>query len=185
MLFRSKLTLLLTANPISTIKLPLKLVFKVAAVIQDLTLVFVGYISYALIRFVSILMSAFTIKPNRLFLSTSDTANLALNSLKFAYSAGERVTGGFIGAMAQIPDSEIPAFSAASHESLIQIRSLFSKILGFITGSSLAQAVTSTTGSESLPAFEYSHLKEAATAVGQSIMAFLSELPATLAKSET
>lgn len=180
-----KLTLLLTANPISTIKLPLKLVFKVAAVIQDLTLVFVGYISYALIRFVSILMSAFTIKPNRLFLSTSDTANLALNSLKFAYSAGERVTGGFIGAMAQIPDSEIPAFSAASHESLIQIRSLFSKILGFITGSSLAQAVTSTTGSESLPAFEYSHLKEAATAVGQSIMAFLSELPATLAKSET
>ncbi|KFY55602.1 hypothetical protein V496_06951 [Pseudogymnoascus sp. VKM F-4515 (FW-2607)] len=180
-----KLTLLLTANPISTIKLPLKLVFKAAAVVQDLTLVLVGYISYALIRIVSILMSSFTIKPNSLILSTSDTANLALNSLKFAYSAGERVTGGFIGAMAQIPDSEIPAFSAASHESLIQIQSLFSKILGFVTGSSLAQAVTSNTRSESIPAFDVSHLKEAATAVGQSIMAFLSALPSTLAKSET
>ncbi|KFY29398.1 hypothetical protein V493_02386 [Pseudogymnoascus sp. VKM F-4281 (FW-2241)] len=180
-----KLTLLLTANPISTIKLPLKLVFKAAAVVQDLTLVVIGYISYALIRIVSILMSAFTIKPNSLFLSTSDTANLALNSLKFAYSAGERVTGGFIGAMAQIPDSEIPAFSAASHESLIQIQSLFSKILGFVTGSSLAQAVTSNTGFESLPTFETSHFKEAVTAVGQSIIACLSALPSTLAKSET
>ncbi|KFY23516.1 hypothetical protein V491_02503, partial [Pseudogymnoascus sp. VKM F-3775] len=180
-----KLTLLLTANPISTIKLPLKLVFKAAAVVQDLTLVLIGYISYALIRMVSILMASLTIKPNKLFLSTSDTANLAFNSLKFAYSAGERVTGGFIGAMAQIPDSEIPAFSAASHESLIQIQSLFSKILGFITGSSLAQAVTSSTGSESLPALQISQLKEAAAAVGQSIMAFLYALPSTLAKSET
>ncbi|KFY45094.1 hypothetical protein V495_03122 [Pseudogymnoascus sp. VKM F-4514 (FW-929)] len=180
-----KLTLLLTANPISTIKLPLKLVFKAAAVVQDLTLVLIGYISYAIIRIVSIVMSSFTFKPNKLLLSANDTANLALNSLKFAYSAGERVTGGFIGAMAQIPDSEIPAFSAASHESLIQIQSIFSKILGFITGSSLAQAVTSSTGSEALPSFESSHLKEAATAVGQSIMAWVSALPATLAKSET
>ncbi|OBT99594.1 hypothetical protein VE01_02897 [Pseudogymnoascus verrucosus] len=180
-----KLTLLLTANPISTVKLPLKLVFKAAAVVQDLTLVLIGYISYALIRMVSILMASFTIKPNKLFLSTSDTANLALNSLKFAYSAGERVTGGFIGAMAQIPDSEIPAFSAASHESLIQIQSLFSKIIGFITGSTLAQAVTSSTGSEALPAFDTSHLREAAAAAGQSIMAFLSALPSMLAKSET
>ncbi|KFY08546.1 hypothetical protein V492_06136 [Pseudogymnoascus sp. VKM F-4246] len=180
-----KLTLLLTANPISTIKLPLKLVFKAAAVVQDLTLVLIGYISYALIRIVSIVMSSFTIKPNKLLLSTSDTANLALNSLKFAYSAGERVTGGFIGAMAQIPDSEIPAFSAASHESLIQIQSLFSKVLGFITGSSLAQAVTSSTAPESLPTFETSQFKEAAAAVGQSIVAWLSALPATLAKSET
>jgi E3 ubiquitin-protein ligase DOA10 len=180
-----KLTLLLTANPISTIKLPLKLVFKAAAVVQDLTLVLIGYISYALIRLVSILMASFTIKPNKLFLSTSDTANLALNSLKFAYSAGERVTGGFIGAMAQIPDSEIPAFSAASHESLIQIQSLFSKIIGFITGSGLAQAVTSSTGSEALPAFDTTHLREAAAAVGQSIMAYLTALPSMLAKPET
>lgn len=180
-----KLTLLLAANPIHTIKLPLRLVFKAAAVMQDLTLVVLGGISYALIRALSLLMRLFVNKPDSILVSTSDGAGLALDSLKFAYSAGERITSGFITTLAQIPDSEIPAFSAASHEALNHIKLILSNVVEFIKASGLFHVASAGTEAAVLPAFEYPHLHAVAANVWHSILAWLSVLPEALAKSET
>lgn len=180
-----KLTLLLVANPMPTVKLPLKLVFKAAAVIQDITLVLLGGISYAIIRALSLLMFVFSKESDPIPVSTSDGAGLALDSLKFAYSAGERITAGFISTLAQIPDSEIPAFSAASHEALLYIKSLLSTTVGFITTCGLFQTVSPATEAANLLAFDFSRLHEIASIVGSSIIAWLSSLPSTLAKPET
>lgn len=118
-----RLVILLAANPTSTMKLPLKIVFSLAAVLQDLTLVFLGSIAYLLLKLCML--------PNLLISITADgpaastdmpTPGLALECIQIANHAGERILDGLVGALIHLPESEVPAFSAVSHEALLQIK---------------------------------------------------------------
>lgn len=175
-----KLTLLLVANPISTIKLPLRLVFKAAAVLQDITLVVLGFVSYAVMRSLSLLM-LLSRSLGTPIVSTEGGVP-AFANVKFAYSAGERITNGLITVMTGIPDSEIPAFSAASHEALLQIKSILSRVLSL---ADLRSLFTVTPSGTVVPSFNYLQLQTVVATFGRTLLSWLSTLPATLAKSET
>ncbi|TVY82221.1 ERAD-associated E3 ubiquitin-protein ligase doa10 [Lachnellula suecica] len=114
-----RISLLLVANPGPAFKLPLRLIYGSAAFLQDLSLSILGMVSYALITLCSKIFGLFydstAAKDTGLGLSSA-AMTLSLNS-------ADRIMNGTVDSLVHITDSEIFAFSAASHESLIMIRS--------------------------------------------------------------
>jgi E3 ubiquitin-protein ligase MARCH6 len=145
-----RLVLLLIANPIATVKLPLKFLFNFAAVLQDLALVAIGTLSYLLIHlcYLPKLLYSYTFVTPDLSTAVLEQPGPAFESLRFARVAGERIVDGFVNALMQIPNSEVPAFSAVSHESLITIKTVISESLqyigSFVTSLLVSPAVQST-----------------------------------------
>jgi E3 ubiquitin-protein ligase MARCH6 len=120
-----RVSLLLMANPGPAFKLPLRLVFGLAAIMQDLALSLMGIVSYCLIRMCSLplsIWSYYSATHNNPFSITS--MSLGSSALNLSYSALDRVLDGTINSLVHIGDSEIFAFSAASHESLIYLENL-------------------------------------------------------------
>jgi E3 ubiquitin-protein ligase MARCH6 len=182
-----KLSLLLIANPIATIKFPLRLVFKAAAVVQDLTLVLLGAISFCAIKAFA-MMNPFFSPTQTTGISGSGVGEIrfANESLRFASAAGERIIDGFINTLAEIPDSEIPAFSAASHEAFNHIKIVLSLILEFVGRIVFSSLIPQ--GGElhtEQPLVNYSNIWPALMNLGQLAIQWLTRLPALLAKSDT
>ena len=114
-----RVSLLLLANPGPAFKLPLRLIFGLAALMQDLALSLVGLLSWCLIRICSV--------PLSIWYSASDSTpgqGIRTAALNVSQSALERVMDGTVNSLVHIGDSEIFAFSAASHESLIYLKNL-------------------------------------------------------------
>lgn len=181
-----RLVLLLLANPVATVKLPLKLVFSCAAVIQDFTLVFLGFISFIFLKL--------CLLPPALYSYTADgpaiskmimDPGLAWDCMRIAYTAGQRILDGFFNALVRIPESEVPAFSAVSHESLIYIKAIISRVFQSI-GASVTSMLANPTANSSLSnnvtdtATIYAAVLRFVNEVGQ----VLTTLPASLATAE-
>jgi E3 ubiquitin-protein ligase MARCH6 len=114
-----RVSLLLLANPGPAFKLPLRLIFGLAALMQDLALSLMGIVSWGLLRIFSV--------PLSIWSSASDSTpgqGIRSAALNVSQSAFERVMDGTVNSLVHIGDSEIFAFSAASHESLIYLKNL-------------------------------------------------------------
>jgi E3 ubiquitin-protein ligase MARCH6 len=114
-----RVSLLLLANPGPAFKLPLRLIFGLAALMQDLALSLMGVMSWCLIKLFSVPLSMW-------YSDSESTPGLGIRSaaLNVSQSALERVMDGTVKSLVHIGDSEIFAFSAASHESLIYLQNL-------------------------------------------------------------
>ena len=182
-----RLVLLLIANPIATVKLPLKFLFSFAAVLQDLALVAIGSLSYLLINlcFLPKLLYSYTFASPDLPTAIIELSGPAYESLRFATVAGERIVDGFVSALMQIPDSEVPAFSAVSHESLITIKTVISESLQYIGSfvtSLLVNTAAQSTPSKSVDfAAVWATLSELGVGAGHTLRA----LPKVLATAES
>jgi E3 ubiquitin-protein ligase MARCH6 len=182
-----RFVLLLIANPIATVKLPLKFLFSFAAVLQDLALVAIGSLSYLLIHLCSLpkLLYSYTFASSDLSTLMTERPSPASESLRFATVAGERIVDGFVSALMQIPDSEVPAFSAVSHESLIIIKTVISDSLQYIGSfvtSLLVNPAAQSTPSKSVDfAAVWVTLSELKVSTGHALRA----LPKTLASAES
>lgn len=120
-----RVSLLLLANPGPAFKLPLRLIFGCAAFLQDMALSLAGVVSYCLIGILSLPISIWT------YLTSSATPSYAIQgmslgsaALKLSRGSLDRIMDGVVNNLVHITDSEIFAFSAASHESLITLQSL-------------------------------------------------------------
>lgn len=119
-----RVSLLLTANPGPAIKLPLRLIFACAAFLQDLALSILGAVSYFTLWLLSVpfkLLSPYYPTVH----TTVATKGLALSStaMNLSHDAVNRILNETQSSLTHILDSEIFVFSAASHESLISLRS--------------------------------------------------------------
>ncbi|KAE8447913.1 hypothetical protein EG329_009985 [Mollisiaceae sp. DMI_Dod_QoI] len=120
-----RVSLLLLANPGPAFKLPLRLIFGCAALLQDLALSLAGVLSYCLIAILSLPITIWS------YFSSSVSSALTLRvlglgsaALNLSHGALDRIMDGAVNSLVHITDSEIFAFSAASHESLITLQSL-------------------------------------------------------------
>ncbi|KAG4436650.1 hypothetical protein IFR05_007865 [Cadophora sp. M221] len=128
-----RVSLLLTANPGPAFKLPLRLIFGCAAFLQDLAVSILGVVSYVTLWLLSIpftLWSSYFPAIN----NTVATKGFALGStaINLSHDAVDRILNGTQSSLTHMFDSEIFAFSAASHESLISLRSLLLDTLASI-----------------------------------------------------
>ena len=117
-----RVSLLLIANPGPAFKLPLKLIFGCAALLQDIGLTLMGLVSYCVVGSLSIIINIWLYY----FTNTKELFGVGLTSaaLDISRSAFDRILDGALSSIINITDSEIFAFSAASHESLIMLRTL-------------------------------------------------------------
>jgi E3 ubiquitin-protein ligase MARCH6 len=147
-----RLVLLLIANPIASVKLPLKFLFSFAAVLQDLALVAIGGLSYLLIHlcYLPKVLYSYTFVALDISTVAIERPGPASESLRFATVAAERIVDGIVNALMQIPESEVPAFSAVSHESLITIKTFISESFQYI--GSFATAILVNPAVQSTPA---------------------------------
>jgi E3 ubiquitin-protein ligase MARCH6 len=117
--------LLLIVNIGPACKLLLRSVFGCAALMQDLALSLLGVVSYCIIAICSIPMKIWSY-----YYATSNTADtpggvgLGSVALNFSQGALDRIMDGTVDSLMHLTDSEIFAFSAASHESLMTLKSL-------------------------------------------------------------
>lgn len=114
-----RVSLLLLANLGPAIKLSLRLVFSCAALIQDFVVSVLGFISYCLIGVVSL--------PLKIWYSASGSsipvpATWSSTSLRISYEALDRIMNGTVSSILNVAESEMFAFSAASHESLLIVK---------------------------------------------------------------
>ncbi|KAK0121968.1 hypothetical protein ONS95_010239 [Cadophora gregata] len=119
-----RVSLLLTANPGPAIKLPLRLIFACAAFLQDLALSILGAVSYLTLWLLSVPLKL--LSPYSPAVRTTVAAKgLALSStaMNLSHDAVNRMLNETQSSLTHILDSEIFVFSAASHESLISLRS--------------------------------------------------------------
>lgn len=127
-----RISLLLVANPGPAFKLPLRLLFGCAAYMQDLAVSLLGIASYLFVRLISLLIGLWShYRPG-----TSTTVVLKSHAwgstaLSLSSDAADRIMNSTQSLFVNIFDSEMTAFSAASHESLMFLRSL---VLDSLTG---------------------------------------------------
>lgn len=120
-----RVSLLLVANPGPAFKLPLRLIFGCAAFMQDLGLSIAGLVSYCLLAIFSLPLHIWSYyasgTQNPIVVGGIELGSMALN---ISHSAFDRIVSGTLNSLIDITDSDIFAFSAASHESLIILRSI-------------------------------------------------------------
>lgn len=109
-----RVSLLLAANPGPTLKLPLRLMFLCAAFLQDLFVSLTGVVSYCAITVILL--------PLKVFSSSEIGAGWATAALRLSRDAVDRVTDGTVSTIINFGDSEMFAFSAASHEALLTLK---------------------------------------------------------------
>lgn len=179
-----KVTLLLLAHPIATLKAPLKLLFKTASVVQDVALVVFGGLYYTFIKMISTVLMLFGKRDLFLAENNNGIAGIAaVDAIVYAESAIARVLADLV--IACSPDSEIPYFSAMAHESLHDIRSTMSSIFDFKSISKLFSAATSESGQNISPLISLSAIMNFTISTATSTVKFLVNLPALLIKPET
>ncbi|KAI1002811.1 hypothetical protein K3495_g5391 [Podosphaera aphanis] len=129
-----RITLLLLANPGSTLKLPLRILFGCAAFMQDMALSIIGFSSLLLIRVVTLLCrlssSYFSLDSSRI---ASHSVILTSTATNISSAAFQRIKEDAISNIIHITDSDMSVFSAACHQSLITIQNIFidsSKFMG-------------------------------------------------------
>jgi E3 ubiquitin-protein ligase MARCH6 len=132
-----RISLLLVANPGPAFKLPLRMIFGFAAFLQDLTLGLLGLASHLFLALLSLplyLWQYFVRGVHRPELLTNilTKSHLGTTAGRVSYDAIERVVNGTLDSLGNFSDSEIFAFSAASHEALISIQSLIVNTLAGI-----------------------------------------------------
>ena len=109
-----RVSLLLLANPGPTFKLPLRLVFWSAAFLQDVFVSLTGVLSYCAITVCMLPLKAFS--------SSEIGAGWATGALRLAEDAVDRVMDSTVSTVINFGDSEMFAFSAASHEALLTLK---------------------------------------------------------------
>ncbi|TVY30097.1 ERAD-associated E3 ubiquitin-protein ligase [Lachnellula hyalina] len=121
-----RISLLGLANPGSTLKFPLRVIYGFAAFLQDLSLSVLGMISYIIVTICSWIIGLFYSAAN------GDTARgLGSAAMQLSQNSAGRIMNGTVHSLVHIADSEIFAFSAASHESLITLKtSIIDSIAG-------------------------------------------------------
>lgn len=119
-----RVSLLLVANPGPAFKLPLRLVFGCAAFMQDLALSAVGVLSYCLLAIFCLPLQIWSYysssAPSIIVVGSAELGSMALN---VSHGAFDRILDGTLNSLIDITDSDIFAFSAASHEALMLLRS--------------------------------------------------------------
>ena len=179
-----KVTLLLVAHPIATLKAPLKLLFKTASVVQDVALVVFGGLYYTFIKIISTILMLFG--KTDLFLAENNDGIAgigAVDAIVYAESAIARVLADLV--IACSPDSEIPYFSAMAHESLNDIRSTLSSIFDFKSISKLFSAATSESSKVYAPLVSLSAITNFTLSTATAAAKFIVNVPALLIKPET
>jgi len=116
-----RVTLLLAANPGPAFKLPLRLVFWCAAFLQDAVVSILGLTSYCII---ALFMIPFNVGKATGVTVREGGVSWAASALGFSRAAVNRILDGTINSLINFTDSDMFAFSAASHESLLTIKSL-------------------------------------------------------------
>lgn len=112
-----RISLLALGNPGSTLKIPLRIAYGFAALLQDLSLSIMGMISYLLVSLFSWTFG--------LFFSTANgdaVQGLGSAAMKLSQNSAERIMNDTVHSLVHIADSEIFVFSAASHDSLITLK---------------------------------------------------------------
>lgn len=179
-----KITLLLVAHPIETVKAPLKLLFKTASVVQDIALVIFGGLYYTFIKMISTVLMLFGKRDLFLADKNDGIAGIgAVDAIVYAESAIARVLADLV--IACSPDSEIPYFSAMAHESLNAIRSTVSSVFDVRSILKLFSAATLGSGKDIVPLFWLSAITKFILSTATSGVKFLVNLPALLIKPET
>lgn len=112
-----RVSLLLIANPGPAFKLPLRFIFGCAAVVQDAGLLMIGGLSWVTLQ-ICIPMMAWA---NYSSISMNHLAKTATN---VSLGAAQRIVNNTFYHLTKMNDSDIFTFSAASHESLIFLRSI-------------------------------------------------------------
>lgn len=174
-----RVTLLLLANPETAFKLPLKFIFGCAAFIQDLAMSLLGLMGYLLMRLFSPPLLILRMLPTS-FTGTASSGAATVRSAALSISSAsfQRISNTTLDALLHIGDSDIFTFSAASHESLIVLRSLASKLFNGV-GTIVAYIISS---NEILVA---ANSFQALGNISRHIIRSLSTLPTVLAKPET
>jgi hypothetical protein len=187
-----KVGIVLVANPLTTIKLPLRFLFALAAIIQDWMAAFFieGYHGFLSIvaNFKEVLNTPSEWKNvNILRACLLYVGRVLLNGLSFVYIEGERFMATMVEGLVNLPDSEIPTFSALAHESLIQIKSVFGATIGRPIITALAHIVPpgATAEDVNLPTISLAQAKNFTAIATNATMGFIGKLPATLTRSDT
>ncbi|EPE32664.1 RING/U-box [Glarea lozoyensis ATCC 20868] len=131
-----RIFLLLVANPGPAFKLPLRMIFGCAAFLQDLSLSIIGLASYMLVALLStpLYLWYYLVRGEHrpeLVTTILTKSHVGPTAAKMSYDAMGRIVNGTIDSLSSFSDSEMFAFSAASHEALNSIHSL---IVNTITG---------------------------------------------------
>lgn len=130
-----RLVLLLLAHPVSTAKMPLKLVFSFAELLIDMSLVAIGLSAYTVLCLAALPTALFSIASASVgsptFLTVSKFGSQAW---QISLEASSRIASGFLQNVWHIADSEVPAFSATSHESLLILKSWLYKSVAWVAG---------------------------------------------------
>ena len=119
-----RVSLLLMANPGPAFKLPLRLLFWLAAFLQDAAAVVIGVISSITITVIS-----YALERVNLGSSTVVSAKWASWAYQLARGALDRIMEGVLGSLISFSDSDIFTFSAASHEALLTLQYLITDTL--------------------------------------------------------
>lgn len=119
-----RVSLLLMANPGPAFKLPLRLLFWLAAFLQDVVAVVVGVVSSTTIIILSYIWECANLGS-----STFSGAKWASWSYQLARGALDRIMEGVLGSLISFSDSDIFTFSAASHEALLTLQYLITDSL--------------------------------------------------------
>lgn len=137
-----RIALLLVANPVSALKLPLRILFGCAAFMQDLALSIIGFSFLLLIKVMTMLCSLsssyFSFKEHWI---ASYAALLTSAATNISSAAFRRIKEDAVNNIVQIADSDMLALSAACHQSLITIQSIFINLLKGL-GSSITYLFT-------------------------------------------
>lgn len=182
-----RLVLLLLANPVATVKLPLKFLFSFAAVLQDIALVALGTFCYLLIQLCSLPSYLYSYATYGLAPSLMiDQSVPALESIRFAKTAAERIISGLVITVTQIPDSEVPAFSAVSHEALLQIKEILANTLQFV-GAATNSILASSTGRSAMvnTSMDFGAIWTTISEFGNRTVYELQKMPAFLAAADS
>lgn len=130
-----RLVLLLLAHPISTAELPLRLVFSFAELLIDMSLVAIGLLSYTVLCLAALPAALVSIASASVGSPTFFTVSrFGSQAWQVSMEACSRITSGLLGNLWHIADSEVPTFSATSHESLLILKSWFYKSLAWTAG---------------------------------------------------
>lgn len=137
--------LLVIANPLPTIKVPLRFIFSCAALVQDISLVLAGIAMWLILAVGSLpawLFSLWQGGPN--IITALGNPGATSKAWMIAKAACQRIADGALNVLANMVDSEFPAFSANSHESLLTIKTVISDTIR-LSGNQIVTTVSDPT----------------------------------------
>lgn len=125
-------SLLLVTNPGPAVKLPLRLVFWSAALLQDLAATAFGVVSYTAISMLLVPVWLWSAVGTGSFSVDKGYLTWGNAALQLSNDAVERILRGSVHSLLDFTDEDIYTFSAASHESLLTLGSLIKDTLSLV-----------------------------------------------------